>query len=182
MNFTLVMIFVNTLFWIALHFGVAALVTTAPPLSFRRRWFDNSKRFFQVSRREMDFYRWIRLPKWKDRLPQYNDDFEKRHLSKEMTPSYVREFLFMTCQAEVVHYSIAVAGYLSMLFCLLCNDPVANLPLFFGIATFIGLCNMPFALIQRYNRYRLARVMAQMECRIAPGGESCPVDDTGAEA
>lgn len=165
MTFTLVLIVVNTLFWISLHFVVAALVITAIPQRLRMRWFDYHRCFFQVSEREMAFYKRIGLPRWKDRLPQYNKDFDKRHLRKNMTPEYIRTFLFITCQAEVVHYSIMIAGYLSLFFCLLCNDPLANVPLFFGIATFIGACNIPFSMIQRYNRYRFSDVLTMMESR-----------------
>ena len=34
---------------------------------------------------------------------------------------------------------------------------------FFLIALFIGLCNLPFAAIQRYNRYRLLRLLRRVE-------------------
>ncbi len=168
MTFILSMTLSNTLFWICLHFWGAAFITTTIPSPVRRRRFDYRKPFFEVSQGELSFYRRIKLPAWKDRLPQYNKDFDKRHLRNEMTPAYVREFLFMTCQAEIVHYSIAVAGYLSLFFCMLCDDPIGNLPLFFCIATFIGLCNIPFALIQRYNRYRLVKVLGRMESRGKP--------------
>ena len=43
--------------------------------------------------------------------------------------------------------------------------PLDWLPLFFGIALFIGLCNLPFAAIQRYNRFRLVHLLGRMEAK-----------------
>ena len=113
----------------------------------------------------MAFYRRIRLPRWKDRLPQFNSEFDKRHLAVSPTPAYLRKFLEVTCHAEMIHELIALLGFLSLFFCLLCEQPLNWLPLFWGIALFIGLCNLPFAAIQRYNRFRLVRLLRRMEAK-----------------
>ena len=81
------------------------------------------------------------------------------------SPAYLRQFLEVTCHAEVIHELIALLGFLSLFFCLLCEHPQDWLPLFFGIALFIGLCNLPFAAIQRYNRFRLVRLLRRMEAK-----------------
>ena len=132
----------NTVFWTALHFGTAELVAHLP---------------LDVQ------YRRLRLPRWKDRLPQFNPEFDKRHLAASLTPAYLREFLGVTCHAEIIHELIALLGFFSLFFCLLCERPLDWLPLFFLIALFIGLCNLPFAAIQRYNRYRLLRLLRRVE-------------------
>lgn len=152
----------NTAFWITLHYGFAGLITHLPK-SLQAKWFDYQRPRFQVSAKEMTWYRRIALPKWKDRLPQFNRDFDKRHLRKDLSAEYLETFLFNTCRAEVIHIGIAVLGWLSLLSCLLCDDPIANLPLFAAIAAFIGLCNIPFALIQRYNRNRLERLLKRLQ-------------------
>lgn len=149
----------NTAFWLGLHFGFAGLLTHLPQAA-QRRWFDHRRGRFAVSAKEMRWYRRLGLPKWKDRLPQFNNDFDKRHLRKNLTAEYLKEFIFNTCRAEIIHTGIALLGYLSLLFCLLCDDPAANLPLFAGIATVIGACNLPFSMIQRYNRNRLEKLLA----------------------
>ena len=148
----------NTVFWTALHFGTAELVTHLP-LDVQHRLFDWQRPFFHVSEKEMTLYRRLRLPRWKDRLPQFNPEFDKRHLAASLTPAYLREFLGVTCHAEIIHELIALLGFFSLFFCLLCERPLDWLPLFFLIALFIGLCNLPFAAIQRYNRYRLLRLL-----------------------
>ncbi len=148
----------NTAFWLTLHYGFAGFVTHLPK-SLQTKWFDHQRPRFQVSDKEMAWYRRINLPKWKDHLPQFNRDFDKRHLRKNLSAEYLEIFLFNTCRAEVIHVAIAILGWLSLLFCLLCDDPIANLPLFASIAAFIGLCNLPFAFIQRYNRNRLEKLL-----------------------
>ena len=156
--FTFWMIVLNTGFWIALHFGCGFLVTGMPE-RIRQKLYNPDKRFFRVTDREMRFYRIIRLPTWKDRLPQYNRDFDKRHLPKPVTRAFCAAYRAHTAQSEAVHLLIFVLGYLSVGFCLLCDDPLGNLPLFFIIATVVGVGNLPFAWIQRYNRKRLERMM-----------------------
>ena len=164
MHSTLVIALLNTAFWFALHFGIAELLTSLPA-GIRRRLFDWNRPFFRVSEREMAFYRRIRLPRWKDRLPQFNSEFDKRHLAVSPTPAYLRKFLEVTCHAEMIHELIALLGFLSLFFCLLCEQPLNWLPLFWGIALFIGLCNLPFAANQRYNRFRLVRLLRRMEAK-----------------
>lgn len=148
----------NTAFWLGLHFGFAGLLTHLPQ-AVQQKWFDHRRARFAVSAGEMRQYRRIGLPRWKDRLPQFNNDFDKRHLRKELSTAYLEEFIFNTCRAEVIHTGIALLGWLSLLFCLLCDDPAGNLPLFAAIAAVIGLCNLPFSMIQRYNRSRLERLL-----------------------
>lgn len=158
---TLVITVVNTVFWTALHFGVAVGLVCLPE-GFQRRWLDFRRPRFQVGEGEMAFYRRIGLPRWKDRLPQWNWDFDKRHLARRLSRAYLEEFLFVTCRAEVIHELIFLLGWLSCFFCLLCDDPTANLPLFAAIALVICTANLPFSMIQRYNRYRLKALLERL--------------------
>ena len=91
----------NTAFWFGLHFGTAGAVC-ALPKDVQTRWFDPNRRFFTVSDWEMRVFRKIGLPKWKDRLPQFNPEFDKRHLKSGRDTAYLDRFLFITCRAEVI--------------------------------------------------------------------------------
>ncbi len=91
----------NTAFWVGLHFGTAGAVC-ALPKDVQTRWFDPNRRFFTVSDWEMRVFRKIGLPKWKDRLPQFNPEFDKRHLKSGRDTAYLDRFLFITCRAEVI--------------------------------------------------------------------------------
>ena len=75
MHSTLVITLLNTAFWFALHFGIAELLTRLPAET-QRRLFDWNRPFLRVSEREMALYRRLRLPRWKDRLPQFNPEFD----------------------------------------------------------------------------------------------------------
>ena len=169
MHSALTITILNTVFWTTLHFGVAeALIRLPAPM--QARLYDWRRPCFQVSEREMAFYRRIRLPRWKDRLPQFNPEFDKRRLPLQITPDYLRRFLQVTCHAEIIHEAIAALGFFSLFFCFLCADPLAWLPLFFAIALLIGLCNLPFAAVQRYNRCRMVRLLHRLERRAARRG------------
>ena len=119
-----------------------------------------------VSDWEMRFFRKIGLPKWKDRLPQFNPEFDKRHLKSGRDTAYLDRFLFITCRAEVIHYVIGVLGWVSLVFCLLSADRTAWLIRYAVIALAIQLANLPFAWIQRYNRKRLLSVRKRLSLRI----------------
>lgn len=81
----------NTAFWVGLHFGTAGAVC-ALPKDVQTRWFDPNRRFFTVSDWEMRVFRKIGLPKWKDRLPQFNPEFDKRHLKSGRDTAYLDRF------------------------------------------------------------------------------------------
>ena len=55
MHSALVITLVNTVFWFALHFGVAELITHLPAET-QHRLFDWNRPFFRVSEREMALY------------------------------------------------------------------------------------------------------------------------------
>jgi len=152
------MIIINTLFWIFLHFGVSFLFRITPE-NFRLRVFNNKRKLFIVSEKEIRFYKKIRLPKWKDKLPQYNKGFNKRNLPNKISKEYLELFINVTCQAEAVHYAIIILGYFSVFFTLLTNNK--KYWVFIVIATFIGICNTVFSLIQRYNRFRLEKLLSK---------------------
>jgi hypothetical protein len=147
---------INTLFWVLLHFLVAYIFMKLPE-NLRLRLFNNKKKFFVVSEKEIKFYKKILLPKWKDKLPQYSKGFNKRNLSDKISIEYLELFINVTCQAEMVHYLIIPLGYFSLFFSLLTNNK--KIWIFILIASFIGVCNVLFSFIQRYNRFRLNKLL-----------------------
>ena len=122
MNNIIKIFILNTFFWVFLYFVVAFLFMKIPE-KIRLRAFNNKKKFFVVSEKEIGFYKKIYLPKWKDKLPQYNKGFNKRNLSEKISKEYLELFINVTCQAELVHYIIIPLGYLSVFFALLTNNP-----------------------------------------------------------
>jgi hypothetical protein len=147
---------INTLFWVLLHF-LTAFIFMRLPESLRLRLFNNKIKFFIVSEKEIKFYKKILLSKWKDKLPQYNKGFNKRNLPDKISIEYLELFINVTCQAEMVHYIIIPLGFLSVFFPLLTNNH--KIWIFILIAVFIGICNLIYSIIQRYNRFRLNKLL-----------------------
>jgi glycosyl-4,4'-diaponeurosporenoate acyltransferase len=98
----------------------------------------------------------LRVHRWKDRLPEAGDLFRggvsKRHLPAYDVPGlelFVRE----TRRAELAHWWAMSCG----LFFVLWNPPLAaGLLIGYGV-----LVNVPFIVIQRYNRFRVQALIAR---------------------
>ena len=72
-------------------------------------------------------------------------------------PEYLRRFLSETCRAELSHWIAVVIGLNFFIW-----NPwyVGLIMLVYGLAT-----NLPFILVQRYNRLRLRAVLARYGLR-----------------
>ena len=157
----MVIFVLNTIFWFSLHFGIGFLFPILPK-QLKDILCNKNRKFFSVSENEIKFYRKIHLHKWKDKLPQFNRGFNKRNLPNKVTEEYLELFIDVTCQAEIVHYIIIPIGYFSIIFSLLTQNPENWIYVFILIATFIGLCNLIFSMIQRYNRFRLKKLLIKI--------------------
>lgn len=93
----------------------------------------------------------LKINKWKDFLPQHvgKDGFSKDHLD-DVSLEYIDEFILETCRGEWNHTAnclFAVVLFLTNAF---------SIALVLTILLFLG--NLPFAVIQRYNRFRLQKL------------------------
>lgn len=111
-------------------------------------------------RRFEDGGRWyrdrLRIHRWKDRLPEAGALFGG--ISKRRLPAYDAEGLALfareTRRAELAHLWAMACGPLFMLW----NPPLASALLIgYGV-----LVNMPFILIQRYNRARIQALLSRV--------------------
>ena len=99
---------------------------------------------------------------WKDLAPDVSKAFPKIVPKKALTGRFdadvVRDMLEETCVAELTHW-------------LLCLTGLALLPLWPGAGgaavylVYVILGNVPFIIIQRYNRPRFGRLLTAMERR-----------------
>ena len=113
----------------------------------QRNWEDGGKIYQRI----------LKVKKWKEFLPDgaefsNNKGFPKRHL-KSRTPDYLKVFLVETCRAELTHW-------ITMLFA-----PLFFFWNFFSVGWIMILyaliTNMPFIIVQRYNRFRLIRILSK---------------------
>ena len=106
---------------------------------------DYNKRWYRTSKRELAFYKKIRVKEWKNKIPSYNKSLF------DTTIHSWNEVIQAMCQAEVVHEVNMAMSLLPIL-----------LGIFFGewvvfIVTSIIACLVDyiFVMVQRYNRNRI---------------------------
>ena len=120
--------------------------------------FDGNRKRYQPKNWEKGG-RWYRdhlkIQLWKDKVPQFiaKDGFSKSHITS-LSLEYLDEFIMETCRGEWMH----LANCLCAAVLLLINPFPVNL--IFACLVLLG--NLPFALIQRYNRFRLYTVRRKL--------------------
>ncbi len=136
------------------------------------KYFDPDRWWFRIRswERQGDFYKDnLRIERWKDKVPAVNgrNHFSKRHLVGS-DPTYLRQFIIETCRGESNH----VRAVLSVIPMRLWTP--FDLWLVCFLIALVG--NLPFVLIQRYNRPRLQRALVRVERRALEAGSRAPVD------
>ena len=93
----------------------------------------------------------LKINKWKDLLPQHigKDGFSKDHID-DVSIEYLDEFIMETCRGEWNHTMNCLLSVVLFI--------INNLVMAFVLSFIVFLCNLPFALIQRYNRFRLQKL------------------------
>jgi glycosyl-4,4'-diaponeurosporenoate acyltransferase len=146
-------VIVDIAVWGAIHAGTGYLVHRLPDARFEldtalsrpRRWERGGR-----------FYERLAIRRWKDRLPEAGDVFAGGVSKRSMvgrSDADLRRFAVETRRAELGHVLAAVA---SPVFVLWNTVPVTAVMIVYGVVV-----NAPFIAIQRYNRLRIARVLAR---------------------
>ncbi len=153
----------NSLFWAAVHTASGSLGHLLPSSVYRYdAWLFRTRPWEAGGRL---YKRRFRIDTWKDKLPEAGEllgihPFNKRRLHRHDV-AYLERFLLETCRAELTHL-LPFAFYP---FCLLWNPPIGAVISF----AYALLANVPFVMVQRYNRARLVRVVeARRLCREEP--------------
>lgn len=121
----------------------------------RERAFERGGRWYR---------RWLRIDRWKDRVPEAGALFaggtSKRELPA-LDDAGLEKFVRETRRAELGHWWAMSCGPLFVLW----NPPLpAGLLVGYGVAV-----NLPFIAIQRYNRARTRAVLARRRARRVQG-------------
>lgn len=164
--------FLNMLVWNLVIVGLWHIIVFLMCLRLPRSTFDPAKERYAPKEWEHGG-RWYRdtlkIQTWKDRIPQHigKNGFSKKHLT-EMSIDYLDQFILETCRGEWMHMKNCVCAVVTL---------IIN-PLLVGLvmSLLIMLANVPFAAVQRYNRFRLLilRKRREREARSA-GLEQNPV-------
>ena len=122
----------------------------------KSRSFSPERKLYKPRKWERDgrfYYDVLKINRWKDLLPQHTgkNGFSKDHLD-DVSIEYIDRFIMETCRGEWDHKM----NCLFVIVLLSIND------LFWGalISVLLIAGNLPFILIQRYNRMRLQRLRA----------------------
>lgn len=159
MYFNIVITLCNIIFWIALHFFIECMINKY------NEFIDFNKDFYRVNEKEINFYNKIKIKKWKDKLPQFNIYFDKSHL-KSKDIKYIDLFILNTKISGLSHLLTGCFGYISLLFVYFVSNPMKYIKLFIIIAIVIFFAQIPFIIIQRYNRFRLLKLRKKLAFRI----------------
>lgn len=133
-----------------------------PTLLSRETWVTRPR---QSERDGRAYERYLRVNRWKDRLPEagtlLGGEHSKRHLNGSDTVDLLA-FQAETRRAEYVHWTNIAAGPAFVLI----------LPTWAAVAMtgFAVVVHLPFVIVQRYNRLRLGRILRHRAARTS--GES----------
>ena len=110
------------------------------------------------------FYLKLKINAWKDKVPDMSTFikgmFYKKNIGQTRSAMYFERFIKETCVAEVVHVGLMFAGFIVF------YNYHGYMGLFSSVLFAVG--NVPFILIQRYNRPRFKQIMQrqlQLEAR-----------------
>ncbi len=151
-------IVVDAMAWGAIHTatGYAAHRLDGSRLA-RDGWLLRARRF-EIGGRW--YRRRLRVDRWKDRVPEAGDLF-RGGVSKRQLPAYdvagLQLFVRETRRAELAHWWAMCCAPVFVVW----NPPLAaGLLIGYGVAV-----NLPFIVIQRYNRFRIQALIERRSAR-----------------
>ena len=149
-----ILIAINGAAWFIIHFGVSVGLLKVSNSTFKNHPF--LKKMFISYEWENEGEFWERktgVKEWKDRLPDgaslFGLGYKKKHLAAKSQVNYPK-FILETKRAELTHWMILIPVPLFFLW-----NPLwaAWLNVLYAV-----IINVPFIIIQRYNRPRLERI------------------------
>ncbi|MET1249004.1 glycosyl-4,4'-diaponeurosporenoate acyltransferase [Sporolactobacillus sp. STCC-11] len=147
-----------------LVFVIISIINTVISIKLPIAIFHHDSWLFKVRAWEKDGYfyqHWFSVKRWKNSLPELSDFlsflFSKKQM-KQYSTEYLCRFALETCRAELVHWCIIIS---SLLFTKWNHTGISLF--IFGFAV---LCNLPYIIIQRYNRPRILSILANKKMTI----------------
>lgn len=119
-----------------------------------KQWFRGDAFPYRCSPKEQKLFRALRVKEWQSRVPDMSRILPGLMPAKKLTAETFSDLPRMiqeTCVAELIHVLLSLSG----LVCLAIWPGTGGILL---TAVYILLGNLPFIIIQRYNRPRLQRL------------------------
>lgn len=143
-------------FWAcAIYAAVLGVLSFAAGRLVPKKWFHSDRFPFRCSEKEKKLYAALRVKDWQSKVPDMSRLFKRIMPAKRInadTLSDLPRMLQETCVAEATHSILSVLG----LGCLWLWKGIGGV-LFSAVYILLG--NVPFVIIQRYNRPRLQKLM-----------------------
>ena len=149
-------------FWhCALYLAVIGLASSAAAL-LPRRWFHADRFPFRPQRWEHEgkIYEKLAVQRWKDKLPdmsRFLPWLTQKQVSASISAAQAERLVQETCVSELVHDILAILTFG-------CVWIWPGWGLWLSIA-YVLIGHLPYIVIQRYNRPRLARMHALLKAR-----------------
>lgn len=146
----------------ALYVGFLGVAAHFVGEAIDRERFDENAYPFACRRWEQGgkIYRKLGVRRWKDRVPDMSrilpDMFPKK-LTDSGDIETVRRLIKETCVAEFIHNCLSILFLMGIW---LINDCTME---GFLLGAFATVCNLPYVIIQRYNRPMLMRYLTMLE-------------------
>ena len=127
---------------------------------FPKRWFSYNKFPYRSTNPEKEdrLYASLGVKEWKEKLPDMSKIFTKimptKRLPEKITASNIELMVQETCIAELVHRVLVVLGF----GCVFIFDTAAG----WIVSELYALGNLPFIIIQRFNRPKLVRMLNRL--------------------
>ena len=120
--------------------------------------FQNYYKLFRFEQEGRFYNKYFKINIWKDKLPQFSEltkfGFSKSSLNN-VSGEYLEQFYIETMRAELSHWFLIMCSPIYFLF-------AEKILLWFTIiGNIIG--NLPFIMIQRYNRGRILKLLAHLK-------------------
>ena len=144
----------NLVFLVAWHYVIFLIISKPNHAFYYRDCNEFDPSFFK--KKEKVYEKVFKIKVWKDLVPQYTRKagFSKRNMLN-LKIDYIKEFVAETYRAELDHlFCCLVTPFMFLVNSFGCS-------MIFSVLVFIF--NMPCILIQRYNRFRLRRLMINMK-------------------
>ena len=138
--------------------GIVAFVIRKMP----EKWFEKNKGIFKTSERELAFYEFLRVKKWKDYVPELGcfTGFHKNKLANPFDNKYIWRFIIESRYGVAIHFYSVPTSFLLLLLDWRMYSGESNIWLTIGLPVAIInaiLIVLP-AFILKYNLPRLLRI------------------------
>lgn len=140
-----------------LLFALLSMLNTAVSLILPENLFLYIKWLFKERKWEHGgtvYQKLFNIKKWKDRLPELSDIIKKNFSKKKLYSfniEYLKKYIIESCRSELCHWMIVVSV---IVFSSWFNDDMINFIFILAI-----ILNVPYIMIQRFNRPRIINVM-----------------------